>query len=84
MSPEADITTQKILQQVEGVKQRLIALRMNKSLNPDIETVFLPTDKKYFLLRSSSIKELAMLNADISEMVPPLVVEALREKLQKA
>ncbi len=57
---------------------------LNKSLNPDIETVFLPTDKKYFLLRSSSIKELAMLNADISEMVPPLVVEALREKLQKA
>ena len=57
---------------------------LNKSLNADVETIFLPTDKKYFLVRSSSIKELAMLNADISEMVPPLVVEALREKLQKA
>ena len=34
MSPEADIMTQKMLQQVEGVKQRMIALRMNKSLSP--------------------------------------------------
>jgi len=55
-----------------------------KSLNPRVETILLPTDKKYFILRSSSIKELAMLNGDISEMVPPIVVQALREKLQKA
>ena len=55
-----------------------------KSLNPKIETILLPTDKKYFILRSSSIKELAMLDADISDMVPPIVVKAFREKLQKA
>ena len=56
---------------------------LNKSLNSHIETILLPTDKKYFVLRSSSIKELAMLNGDISEMVPPVVVEALKEKLKK-
>lgn len=37
MAPEMDIATQKILQQVEGVKQRMIALRMNKSLSPTEE-----------------------------------------------
>lgn len=52
-----------------------------KALNPKIETIFLPTDMKYFVIRSSTIKELAMLNGDISEMVPPLVVESLRKKL---
>ena len=57
---------------------------LNKSLNSHIETIFLPTDKKYFILRSSSIKELAMLDGDISDMVPPVVVKALKEKLQKA
>jgi pantetheine-phosphate adenylyltransferase len=57
---------------------------LNKSLNPNIETILLPTDKKYFILRSSSIKELAMLNADISEMVPPVVFKALKEKLKKS
>jgi pantetheine-phosphate adenylyltransferase len=56
---------------------------LNKSLNSNIETILLPTDKKYFILRSSSIKELAMFDGDISEMVPPVVVKALKEKLKK-
>ena len=32
---------------------------MNKALFPRIETIFLPTDQKYFVLRSSGIKEVA-------------------------
>ena len=56
---------------------------LNKSLNSHIETILLPTDKKYFILRSSSIKELAMFDGDISEMVPAIVVKALKEKLKK-
>ncbi len=56
---------------------------MNKALNADIETIFLPTDKKYFVLRSSAIKEVAMFNGDISEMVPDLVAKALKLKLQR-
>ena len=37
MTPGQDIATQKILQQVENVKQRMLLLRMNKSLNPTEE-----------------------------------------------
>ena len=54
-----------------------------KALNPRIETIFLPTDKKYFVLRSSTIKELARLKGNISQMVPNTVAKALREKLKK-
>jgi pantetheine-phosphate adenylyltransferase len=54
---------------------------MNKSLNPRIETVFLPTDQKYSVIRSSAIKEIAGFGGDISGMVPPNVAKALREKL---
>ncbi len=54
---------------------------MNKGLNPSIETFFLVTDLKYFVLRSSSIKELAALGGDISTMVPPAVEKLLKEKL---
>lgn len=54
---------------------------MNRALNSRIETVFLPTDQKYLVLRSSAIKELARLGGDISLMVPPLVAEALLAKL---
>lgn len=53
---------------------------LNKGLASDIETVFLPTDPEFFVLRSSSIKELAAFNGDISKMVPPLVEKALKEK----
>jgi pantetheine-phosphate adenylyltransferase len=54
---------------------------INRGLNPQIETIFMPTDKKYFVLRSSAIKELAMFNGDVSRMVPPVVARALKAKL---
>ena len=55
---------------------------MNKGLNPRIETIFMPTDPQYFVLRSTTIKELARLGGDISSMVPPAVADALRRKLR--
>jgi pantetheine-phosphate adenylyltransferase len=53
---------------------------MNKALNRHIETLFMTTDPEYFVLRSSSIKELASFHGDISGMVPPSVAEALRAR----
>jgi pantetheine-phosphate adenylyltransferase len=55
----------------------------NKGLKPGIETIFMPTDPQYFVLRSSAIKEIALFGGDVSTMVPPLVAEALKKKLQK-
>jgi pantetheine-phosphate adenylyltransferase len=54
---------------------------MNKGLNPGVETIFMPTDPKFFVLRSSAIKELAMFDGDISGMVPPNVAKAVRAKV---
>jgi pantetheine-phosphate adenylyltransferase len=54
---------------------------VNKGLGPDIETLFIPTDSKYFVLRSSFIKELAMLETDISSMVPKNVEKAVLEQV---
>lgn len=53
---------------------------MNKSLNPQIETLFLVPDPKFFVLRSSSIKELAVFGGDVSTMVPPIVEAMLKKK----
>ena len=53
---------------------------MNKGLDPGIETIFMPTDPKYFVLRSSAIKELAFYDGDLSAMVPPNVALSLRAK----
>ena len=53
---------------------------MNHGLSPDIETVFLSTDPKYFVLRSSAIKELASFGGDVSSMVPDTVEKVLKLK----
>jgi len=56
---------------------------MNRTLDPQIETIFMTTDPEYFVLRSSSIKELASFNGNLHGMVPPLVAKALKDKYDK-
>ena len=57
---------------------------INKGLNSDVETFLIPTDPQYFVLRSTSIKELARLGGDISGMVPPYVAEALQSRVGRS
>ncbi|MBQ7644857.1 MAG: pantetheine-phosphate adenylyltransferase [Spirochaetales bacterium] len=52
-----------------------------KQMLPEVEVLFIPTDPKYFLIRSSSIKEMAVFGADISKMVPKTVLDAVNDKL---
>ncbi|MBQ1833507.1 MAG: pantetheine-phosphate adenylyltransferase [Treponema sp.] len=56
---------------------------INRSLNQNVETLFVPTEQRYFLIRSSSIKELARYGGDISAMVPPVVEKAIKEKYRE-
>lgn len=53
---------------------------VNKGINSSIETFLMPTDPRYFVLRSSAIKELVQLECDVSSMVPPVVEAALKDK----
>ena len=56
----------------------------NRQLEPDIQTVFMMTDAEHAFLRSTRVKELARLGADISEFVPPAVAKRLKEKMADA
>ena len=56
---------------------------VNHNLNPEIETLFRPTETRYVIVKSSSIKELAQFGGDISGMVPPVVCEAVLKKYRK-
>lgn len=53
---------------------------MNRHLNNDLETVFLMTRAKYLYLNSSLIREIASFNGNVSDFVPPNVVERLQKK----
>ncbi len=56
---------------------------MNRTLAPEMESVCLLTTKEYYFLSSSIVKEVAKLNGDISELVPPHVVVALQNKIDE-
>lgn len=56
---------------------------INKHLEHEVETIFLPTDPEYFVLRSSMVKELVKLGGDLSGMVTKEVEEVLKNKLSE-
>ncbi len=53
---------------------------VNKELDQGIETYFLMSRMEYSYLSSSIIRELASYDRQIEGLVPPLVVERLRDK----
>ena len=50
----------------------------NRSLNREIETIFLSTDTNFSFLSSSLVKEVAKFNGEIKHMVPPIVERDLK------
>ena len=56
---------------------------LNKSVAPDIETLFMMTGNKYSYLSSSIVKELGRLGAPVEEFVPQAIMDNVTEKLRK-
>ncbi len=54
---------------------------MNKSVTPEIETLFMMTGSEYSFLSSSMVKEVALLGGNIRSFVSPYVSEKLTEKI---
>ncbi len=53
----------------------------NRSMAPEIETVFLMTKEEHSFLASSVVREVARLGGDYAGFVPPPVVEKIRQAL---
>src|SRR5262249_30979387 len=57
---------------------------MNRKLRPELETVFMMPAEKYSYLSSRLVREVARLGGDVSRLVPELVEQRLKEKLDPA
>lgn len=55
----------------------------NRSLAPNVETVFLMPNAKYTYLASTIIKDVARHGGDVAPFVPPAVLSALRARFPK-
>jgi pantetheine-phosphate adenylyltransferase len=53
---------------------------MNRKLYPDLETVFVMTGEDYFYISSQLVREAASLGGDVTGLVPPNVLQKLRER----
>lgn len=56
---------------------------LNKSVEPEIETLFMMTSNKYSYLSSSIVKELGRLGAGLTDLVPEVIEKDIIAKLTK-
>jgi pantetheine-phosphate adenylyltransferase len=57
---------------------------MNRRLEPTIETVFMMPAEKYSYVSSRLVKEVFQLGGELKGLVPPLVEERMKRKMEKA
>ncbi len=55
----------------------------NAQMAPDIETVALITNKEHSFISSTTVREVAILNGDVSSMVPKHVEKALAKRIKE-
>ncbi len=57
---------------------------MNRSLHPDIDTLFLTPGEQYMFISATMVREIASLGGDVSKFVHPLVARRLAEKFRNS
>ena len=54
--------------------------QINRKLNKNVETIYMMATEENLYISSRIVKEIAMLNGDVSSLVPSLVQKKLKEK----
>ena len=70
------------LRAITDFEYELQMSQTNHKLEPNVETIFLTTNIKYSYLSSTTVKEIAAFGGDISQFVPEVVAEELKNKMK--
>lgn len=70
------------LRAVSDFEYEMQMASMNRKLNENIETMFIMTNNKYSFISSSIAKDVARYGGKVSDVVPPVVEEALLNKFK--
>lgn len=54
---------------------------INRKLNPDLESLFLTAEHQYMYLSSSAVKELGFYGADLTDFLPPQILNEFKNKI---
>jgi pantetheine-phosphate adenylyltransferase len=55
---------------------------MNRSIYPDVETMFLTPSEQYMFISATIVREIALLGGNVEKFVHPLISEQLRMKIE--
>jgi len=72
-----------ILRGVRGVadfEYELQLAQLNRTLSPNLESIFLPPSERLSFIASTLVREVASLGGDVSKLVHPCVKDALQNK----
>ncbi|MEW5991871.1 MAG: pantetheine-phosphate adenylyltransferase [Chloroflexota bacterium] len=71
------------LRAISDFEAELQLAHNNRKLAPDIDTVFFMTAVEHGYVSSTLVKEIATFGGDVSDMIPPAAVAALRAALDR-
>ena len=54
---------------------------INNKINPDLDTMFLTAEHQYMYLSSSTVKELAGYDVDLSEFLPEEIIPVFKQRI---
>lgn len=69
------------LRAITDFEYELQMAQTNRTMNKDIDTVFLTTSVDYSFLSSTTVKEIAHFGGDVSKFVPECVIDKLYNKI---
>ena len=71
------------LRAITDFEYELQMSQTNRKLDPSVETMFMTTSLEYSYLSSTTVKEVASFDGDISQFVPEFVAEKVTEKMKE-
>jgi pantetheine-phosphate adenylyltransferase len=77
---EGVITVLRGLRAVSDFEYEFQMANMNRKLYPKMETLFMMTGEDYFYISSRFVRDVARLGGDVTGLVPPNVLAALRQR----
>ncbi len=69
------------LRAITDFEYELQMAQTNRTLNKDVDTMFLTTSVEYSFLSSTTVKEIAHFGGDVSKFVPECVINKLYNKI---
>jgi pantetheine-phosphate adenylyltransferase len=72
------------LRAISDFEYELQIASINRKLSEEVETLFLMTNNRHSFISSDMVKEVARYGADVSDLVPPHVAEALKARFAES